>query len=189
MIDPASKASEKGRTSANSVEPLQKEGTDFKSVPSQDDDLRLELRIYARRVTWGLVFFGGLMFIGGLNLAGVDLDEIESKGKYYRSDRHICLKTDWLETTVGDKDRAQFCMEWIDPSDTSGNTHQLILADLVIVRDRDGKIRTQHKRTVNYPLIGTILYLAVLIVIGKLVQKHFIEKRRVRLGLTGTTGE
>jgi hypothetical protein len=154
-----------------------------------DDDRRLELRIYARRVTWGLVFFGGLMFIGGLRLAGVDLDEMESRGRYFKPDRHICLKTDWLETTVGDKDRAPFCMEWIDPGDPSGNTHLLILTDLVIVKDKDGKIRTQHKRTVNYPLIGILLYLAVLIVIGKQVQKHFIEKRRVRLGLTGMTGE
>jgi hypothetical protein len=119
----------------------------------------------------------------------VNLDEMESRGRYFKPDKHICLKTDWLETTVGDKDRAPFCMEWIDPSDTSGNTHRLILTDLVIVKDKDGKIRTQHKRTVNYPLIGILLYLAVLIVIGKQVQKHFIEKRRVRLGLTGMTGE
>ena len=153
------------------------------------DNRRLELRIYARRISWGLVFIGGLLFIGGLRFAGVDLDEMESRGRYYRPDRHICLKTDWLETTVGDKDRAPFCMEWIDLSDTSGNTHQLIQTDLVIVKDKDGKIRAQHKRGVNYPLIGTILYLAVLIVIGKQVQKHFIEKRRVRLGLAATTRE
>ncbi|MBI3811697.1 MAG: hypothetical protein HY283_05780 [Nitrospirae bacterium] len=154
-----------------------------------DDDRSLELRIYARRVTWGLVFVGGLLFIGGLRLAGVDLDEMESRGRYFKSDKHICLKTGWLETTVGDKDRAQFCMEWIDPSDTTGNTHQLIPADLVIVKGKDGKIHTQHKRKINYPLIGTILYLVVLIVIGKQVQKQFIEKRRSRLGLEATIKE
>ncbi|MBI3609533.1 MAG: hypothetical protein HY204_02390 [Nitrospirae bacterium] len=154
-----------------------------------DRERQLELRIYARRVSWGLVFVGGLLFIGGLRFIGVDLDALESRGRYYRADRHICLKTDWLETTVGDKDRAQFCIEWIDPSDTSGNTHQLILTDLVIIKDKDGKIHTQHKRGVNYSLIGTIFYLAVLIVIGKRVQKLFIGKRRARLGLAGTTGE
>jgi hypothetical protein len=177
----ASKASEKGR--------LQKEGTDFKSVPSQDDDRRLELRIYARRITWGLVFIGGLLFIGGLRLTGVDLDAMESRWRYYKPDWHICLKTGWLETTMGDKGRAPFCMEWLDPSDRSGNTHQLIQTDLVIVKDKDGKIRAQHKRRVNYPLIGTILFLAVLIMIGKQVQKYLIEKRRVRLGLAVTTKE
>jgi len=147
------------------------------------DDRRLELGIYARRVTWGLVFFGGLLFIGGLRLAGVDLDEIESRGKIFKPDRHICLRTDWLETTVGDKDRAPFCMEWIDPGDPSGNTHQLILADLVIVKDKDGKIHSHHKQRLNYSLIGTIFFLAVLIVIGKRVQNHLIDKRRLRLGL------
>lgn len=154
-----------------------------------DRERQMELRIYARRVTWGLVFIGGLLFIGGLRLVGVDLDAMESRARYFKPDRHICVKTDWLETTVGDRDRARFCVEWLDPSDTSGNTHKLIQTDLVIVKDRDGKIHTQHKRRVNYPLIGTILFLAVLIVIGKQVQKHFIEKRRVRLSLTGTTGE
>ncbi|MEK6684079.1 MAG: hypothetical protein AABY46_05400 [Nitrospirota bacterium] len=155
------------------------------------DDLerQMELRIYARRMTWGLVFIIGLLFIGGLRLAGVDLDAMESRGRYFKPDRHICLKTGWLETTVGDKDRAPFCMEWIDPSDTSGNTHPLIQTDLVIVKDNGGKIRAQHRRGVNYPLIGTILFLAILIVIGKQVQKRLIEKRRIRLGLTGTTGE
>jgi hypothetical protein len=147
------------------------------------DDRRLELGIYARRVSWGLVFFGGLLFIGGLRFAGVDLDQIESRGRYFNPDRHICLKTDWLDTTVGDKDRAQFCLEWIDPADPSGNTHHLIRADLVIVKDKDGKIHTQHKQRLNYALIGTVLFLSVLIVIGKLVQKYLIEKRRLRLGL------
>ncbi|MBI3595743.1 MAG: hypothetical protein HY203_01155 [Nitrospirae bacterium] len=154
------------------------------STPLIDDGhRRLELRIYARRVTWGLVFIGGLLFMGGLRFAGVDLDELESRGKYFSPGRSICVKTDWLETTVGDKDRAQFCVEWLDPSDTSGNTHKLILTDVVIMKDQDGKIHTRHKWKMNYPLIGTILFLAFLIVIGKRVQKNLIEKRRVRLGL------
>jgi len=151
-----------------------------------EDRLRLELRISARRVTWGLVFFGGLLFMGGLRLTGVDLDEMESRGRYFKADRHICLQTAWLETTEGEKGYVQFCTEWLDPSDPSGNTHKLVRADLVIIKDKDGKIRTHHKRGINYPLIGTILYLAVLIVIGKQIQKKLIEKRRARLGLAAT---
>jgi len=160
------------------------------SAPSIDDDgLRLELRIYARRVTWVLVFTGGLLFIGGLRLVGLDLDELESRGKYFRPDRHICLKTAWLETTAGDKDRAQFCTEWIDPNDTSGNTHELIVSDLEIVKDKDGKIHAHHKRMINYALIGTVLFLAALIVAGKRMQNYLIQKRRVRLGLELTKKE
>jgi hypothetical protein len=119
----------------------------------------------------------------------VDLDELESRGKYFRPDWSICVKTDWLETTVGEKDRAQFCVEWLDPSDTSGNTHKLILTDVVIMKDPDGKIRTHHKWKINYPLIGTLLFLAFLIIIGKRVQKNLIEKRRVRLGLAAMMKE
>ncbi|HET6465853.1 MAG TPA: hypothetical protein VLY20_07360 [Nitrospiria bacterium] len=160
------------------------------SAPPMDDGrLRLELRIYARRVTWVLVFIGGLLFIGGLRFANVDLDELGSSGKYFRPDRHICLKTEWLETTVGEKDRAQFCVEWLDPSDPSGNTHKLIVSDLVIVKDKDGKIHSQHKWKVNFPLIGTMLFLAFLLVIGKRVQKNLIERRRVRLGLEPSTNQ
>jgi len=159
-------------------------------APTIDDEYRrLELKIYARRVTWVLVFIGGLLFIGGLRFAGVDLDELESRGKYFKPDRSICVRTDWLETTVGEKDRAQFCVEWLDPNDTSGNTHKLILTDLVIMKDSDGKIRTHHKWKVNYSLIGTILFLALLIVIGKRVQKNLIGTRRVRLGLAETMKE
>jgi len=158
--------------------------------PTMDDEnLRLELRIYARRVTWMLVFVGGLLFIGGLRFTGVDMDELEGRGKYFRPDRSICVKTDWLETTIGEKDRAQFCVEWLDPSDTSGNTHKLILTDVVIMKDADGIIRTHHKWKMNYALIGTILFLAFLIVLGKRVQKNLIEKRRVQLGLAAWVKE
>ena len=183
-IDPASKASEKG-----GLRPASPTEGATQAPTIDDEHRRLELKIYARRVTWVLVFVGGLIFIGGLRFAGVDLDELEARGKYFRPDRSICVKTDWLETTIGDKDRAQFCVEWLDPSDTSGNTHKLILADVVIMKDADGKIRTRHKWKMNYPLIGTILFLAVLIVIGKRVQKNLIGKRRVRLGLAAMIKE
>jgi len=183
-IDPASRASEKGRLRPASPT----EGAT--QAPTIDDEYRrLELRIYARRVTWVLVFVGGLLFIGGLRFTGVDLDEMEGRGKYFRPDRSICVKADWLETTVGERDRAQFCVEWLDPSDTSGNTHKLILTDVVIMKDADGKIRTHHKWKMNFVMIGTILFLALLIVLGKRVQKNLIETRRVRLGLTGTIKE
>jgi hypothetical protein len=155
--------------------------------PIEDEHRRLELTIYARRVTWGLVFIGGLLFIGGLRFAGVDLDELESRAKYFMPDRHICVKTDWLETTAGEKDHAQFCVEWLDPNDPSGNTHKLIVTDLEIVKDKNDKFHIRHKWKINYPLIGTIFFMAFLIVIGKRVQNNLIEKRRVRLGLTATT--
>jgi hypothetical protein len=65
----------------------------------------------------------------------------------------------------------------------------LILTDVVIMKDPDGKIRTHHKWKINYPLIGTLLFLAFLIIIGKRVQKNLIEKRRVRLGLAAMMKE
>ncbi|HTN43944.1 MAG TPA: hypothetical protein VMN77_09140 [Nitrospiria bacterium] len=157
--------------------------------PADDERRRLELMIYARRVTWGLVFIGGLLFMGGLRFAGVDLDDLEGRGKYFMPGRSICVNTAWLETTVGEKDRAQFCVEWLDPSDTSGNTHKLVLTDVEIVKDKDGKIHSQHKWRMNFALIGTILFLASLIVIGKRVQKNLIETRRVRLGLAESIRE
>lgn len=155
-----------------------------------DDDVRrLELRIYARRVTWGIVFIGGLILVGGLQLSGIDLDDLENKTRTFKPSRHVCLRTDWLETTEGDKDRVQFCVEWIDLGDTSGKTHELVRDDLSIVKDRNGKIHTQLRTKVNYALIGTILFMVVLIMIGKRVQRYFIEKHRIRLGLAATTKE
>ena len=154
-----------------------------------DEDRTLELRIYARRVTWGIVFVGGLIFTLGLRFSGIDLDELEGRSRIFKPDRHVCLRTEWLETTAGGKDRVQFCVEWLDLSDTSGRTHEVARKDLEIVKDDNGRIRTQLKRRLNYTAIGAILFLVILIAIGKAAQRYLIEKRRIRLGVAAATKE
>ena len=156
----------------------------MKTEPVDDDGRDLELRIYARRVTWAIVFIGGMAFVGGLRLAGVDFDELEGRTRHFVPGRHLCLKTEWLDTTVGGEDRAPFCVEWIDLKDTRGRIFTLPLAELEIVREANGRIHAQEKRRVNYPLIGTLIFMAVLILAGKRVQKQLIEKRRAKLGVS-----
>ncbi|HEY4485266.1 MAG TPA: hypothetical protein VI702_02930, partial [Nitrospiria bacterium] len=152
--------------------------------PMDDEGRDLELRIYGRRVTWAIVLIGGMVFVGGLRWAGVDFDELKGRTRHFRPGQNVCLKTEWLDTTVGAAARAPFCLEWIDLKDTSGRIYILPLKDLEIVREANGKIHTQDRRRINYALFGTILLMGALILIGKRIQKQLIEKRRVRLGIS-----
>lgn len=149
----------------------------------EQDQRDLELRIFARRITWAIVLVGGLLFAGGLRLSGVDFDDLERKGARFKPGPHICLRTEWLETTVGEKDRAPFCIEWIDLADTSGTVHTMAMDDLEIVKDSGGKIRARHQNHFNGPLIGIIVFLAVLILAGKRIQRSLIKRKMIRLGM------
>ncbi len=150
----------------------------------------LELRIYARRVSWAIVFVAGILFASGLRLSGVDFDELGAKTRQFNPAHHICLKTERLDTTEGDPGTVQFCTEWIDLKDTTGRVYTLSRKDLEVVRNMNGKIYTRLKKRINVPLIGAIGFLAVLVVTGKLVQHKLIKSRRIRMGLAdeGKTG-
>ena len=148
-----------------------------------EEKRQLELRIYARRATWMIVFLGGLIFVGGLRLSGLDLNQLESKDRSFIPGKHVCLRSEWLETREETPVEIEICVEWIDLADQSGNTHELVREDLEIIKGPDGRIHTKLKKRINFPLLGMILFMGLLVYGGKRAQRHLIWKKRLRLGI------
>ena len=142
-----------------------------------------ELNLYAHRVTWAIVIICGLLFIAGLRITGVDFNKIKRQGQIFDSDRHVCVKTEWLRVSTAGMGEIRLCVEWIDPEDRSGNIHRINLGDLEVGHNSKGELQARYREEINYPLVGVIIYLIALTLFGKWLQWVLIRKRRGKLGL------
>ena len=142
-----------------------------------------ELNLYGHRITWAIVIICGLLFIGGLQITGIDFDELKRQGRIFDPDRHVCLKTEWLRVRTTEMEELRLCVEWIDPEDRRGNIHRMNLDALDVGRDSKGELQARYREEINVPLVGVIIYLVALTLFGKWFQRVLIRRRRGKLGL------
>lgn len=138
----------------------------------------LEFRIYTRRVMWAVVFFGGIIFIGGLKWSGLDFEKLRGSSPTFKSGEHVCVKSAQLSSGQPGGETVEICIEWIDLGDTTGNTHHLNPENIQVSIGPEGEIGLIEKRKVNLPLLGAIIYLMSLVGVGNFIQAKLIKRRR-----------
>ena len=141
-------------------------------------------RIYRNRVTSVIILLCSGVFLGGLRISDVDLDGLIWRAGIFDPTEHICLRSDWVNTTQGKADRVRFCIEWIDLSDQTGETHKVVLEQLEVIKGADGKIRTHLNRGINYRLVIVSVFLVMIILGGVWVQRFLIHRHRRHMELT-----
>lgn len=137
-----------------------------------------EFRIYTRRVMWGVIFFGSIIFVGGIKFSGIDLERLRGSSLIFKPGEHICVKKGHLSGRQPESEIVEICIEWIDLKDTTGNTHHLNPESIKISIGPQGEIAILEKRKINIPLVGAIVYLLSVIFIGNFIQTKLISRRR-----------
>jgi len=162
--------------------------TEIGSLLSPDDKelhrKTVEHRIYHHRVKGVTILICSLIFLGGLWISGLDLEDLVWRAGMFNPKEHVCLKTVWVSTTQGTADRVQLCTEWIDLSDLSGQTHRMAIENLEVLKGQDGKIHTHLQRGINYRLVMVVGFLTLIILAGRIAQHFLITRHKQRMGLT-----
>ena len=151
-----------------------------------EPDLELNRRshqTYSRRVTGAAILVCCFLFLGGIWISGIELENLIWTAGLFDPRENICLKTAWMNTTQGQADRVQLCTEWIDHSDMNGETHKLSVEELEIIKGGDGKVRAHLKRGINFRLVGVTSYLLIIIAGGLFVQRVLIGRYKKQMGL------
>jgi hypothetical protein len=157
----------------------------FLSASDQDelDRKKRKHSIYRYRVTGIIILISSFLFLGGIWLSGVNLEGLVWHAGMFDPERHVCLRTNWVNTTKGETDRVRLCTEWIDLTDQSGQTHVMVLENLEVIKGSDGTIRTHLQRGVNFKLLTVSAYLLIILLVGRWIQGFVIYRHKRQIGL------
>lgn len=145
------------------------------------DGQPLELKIFSRWVTWGVVFVCSGLFLGGIHWSGLDLNQINTSSKTFNPGENICVRSEALTVSKDSFESFEVCVEWIDLKDTSGSIHYLNPDHLDIFVGPNGEIRVRESTGINFPLLGFLTYVFVLIVAGISIQVFLIRRQKRKI--------
>ncbi|MFQ5993401.1 MAG: hypothetical protein ACE5NA_13280, partial [Nitrospiraceae bacterium] len=78
----------------------------------------------------------------------------------------------------------RLCQEWINLSDTSGQTHRL-KRDIEVVQGADGKLYYDRGVRADYRLFLIIGFAVMIMVVGLLLKRFLVARYRHRLDSLG----
>ena len=126
-----------------------------------------------------LVIVCNALLLGGLWVSGVDLDIALSKPEIYDPENGYCVRVGFAKVE-GIQGPKQICTEWLDFSDPSGNTHQ-ILEGRGLAVSADGQLYYQARQGENFRLLALMLFVIVVIGSGMWAKRYLISRYQLQL--------
>ena len=130
-------------------------------------------------VTILLIIVCNALLLMGLWVSGVNLDEALSKPELYDQTNGYCVRVGWTDV-VGVDRPMRLCVEWLDFSDPSGNTHT-IRQDESLAIGTNGQLYYQDTRGTDYRLLGLVLFVFIVIGSGMWLKRYLIGRYQLHL--------
>jgi hypothetical protein len=143
-----------------------------------DEQQRL-LRRYGVWVTLGMMVLCNVIFLGGLWLTGVKLEQLIRIPDVFNPRQDVCLRFTWHQVE-GDPEPVRLCSEWIILSDPTGETHA-IQKDTEVVKGGDGKLYFNYGARVDYRVFVFGVFVVAIILFGLWLKGYLIRRYRMRL--------
>ena len=83
------------------------------------------VRRFTSGVTVVLIVLCNAVFLVGMRVSGVNLDDLVKTPDVFNPKSDICLRLTW-QRLAGAPEPVRLCSEWINLSDTTGTPHQLM---------------------------------------------------------------
>jgi len=148
-------------------------------VEALDEAGTKRLRRYGHAVTAAMILACNAVFLLGLWGSGVNLDTLWRMPDVFNPDKDICLRQSWHKVSGVEKP-VRLCYEWINTADRSGKTHTF-QQDTAIEKGADGRLYFDHGPRVDYRLFLLGAFVAVIVAVGVMLQRHLIARYRKQL--------
>ena|SRR5215204_4328625 len=159
------------------------------AVESDGAARNARVRRFTTGVTLVLIVLCNGIFLVGMRVSGVNLDELVKTPDLFNPQSDICLRLTWQRLS-GAPDPVRLCSEWINLSDPTGQPHVLD-KDTKVKQGTDGHYYLDPGVQADYRLIGFVGFVGVVIVSGMLTRRYLVSRYRLRLNSTAhhqTTG-
>lgn len=137
------------------------------------------VRRYSRTVTLVLIVLCNAVFLLGVWLSGVNLDELVKTPDLFNPTSDICLRLSW-QRLAGAPDPVRICSEWINLSDPSGKPHVLD-SNTKVKQGPDGRYYVDRGIQADYRLIGFVAFVAAVLMSGLVIRRYLVARYRLRL--------
>jgi hypothetical protein len=134
---------------------------------------------YTYRVTAILIVLCNAVILLGVWVSGVNLDTLFTTPDRFNAAKDICVRLSWHKV-AGVERPVQLCYEWINLSDSSGDTHRF-QAETQVVKGADGKLYYDEGVRVDYRVFVLSAFVAAVVALGVTLKRYLIARYRGRL--------
>lgn len=153
---------------------------DVEATAVQQDASRHALvRRFSLRVTLVLIVLCNAVFLFGVWLSGVNLDELVKTPDLFNPTSDICLRLSW-QRLAGAPDPVRLCSEWINLSDPTGKPHVLD-TNTKVKQGPDGRYYVDRSVQADYRLMAFVGFVAAVLISGVLVRRYLVARYRLQL--------
>ncbi|MBD0315909.1 MAG: hypothetical protein ICV75_04380 [Nitrospiraceae bacterium] len=141
-----------------------------------------KVRRFASGVTVVLIVFCNAVFLVGMRVSGVNLDDLVKTPDVFNPKSDICLRLTW-QRLAGAPDPVRLCSEWINLSDTTGKPHQLD-QNTKVKQGPDGQYYIDQVVQADYRLLAFVGFVAAVLLSGVLIRRYVVSRYRLQLERT-----
>lgn len=154
------------------------------AVMSDAASRNARVRRFNSWVTWVLIVLCNVVFLAGIRMSGVNLDELVKTPDLFNPASDICLRLSWQRLT-GASDPVRLCSEWINLSDPSGKPH-LLDKGMKVRQGADGRYYFDRGIQADYRLMAFVGFVAAVILSGLVVRRYLVSRYRLQLELAAS---
>lgn len=154
---------------------------DVPAAASDKASRHAQVRRFTSGVTLVLIVLCNAVFLVGLRVSGVNLDELVKTPDLFNPQSDICLRLTW-QRLAGAPDPVRLCSEWINLSDPTGKPHMLD-KDTKVKQGADGRYYVDTAVRADYRLMAFVGFVGAVIVSGVVIRRYLVNRYRLRLDL------
>ena len=141
-----------------------------------------QVRRFASGVTVVLIVLCNAVFLVGMRVSGVNLDDLVKTPDVFNPKSDICLRLTWQRLS-GAPDPVRLCSEWINLSDTTGKPH-LLDQNTKVKQGPDGQYYVDQAVQADYRLLAFVGFVVAVLVSGMLIRRYVVSRYRLQLERT-----
>ena len=130
-------------------------------------------------ITILLIIVCNAILLVGLWVSGINLDVAFSKPELYDPTNGYCIRVGWTKV-IGVDRPMRLCIEWLDFSDPSGNTHTIRQGESLAI-GANGQLYYEGRRESDYRLTALVVFVIVVIGSGMWLKHYLIARYRLHL--------
>lgn len=142
------------------------------------------VRRFTIGVTVVLILVCNSLFLLGMWVSGVNLDELVRTPDQFNPQSDVCLRLSW-QRLAGAADPIRLCSEWINLSDPTGTPHVLD-THTTVRQGPDGRYYMDHGIRADYRLVWWVGFVAAIMLFGMLTRRYLVNRYRLHLELAAT---
>jgi hypothetical protein len=152
------------------------------AATTEDAARNARVRRFASGVTVVLIVLCNAVFLVGMRVSGVNLDDLVKAPDVFNPKSDICLRLTW-QRLAGAPEPVRLCSEWINLSDSTGKPHQLD-QNTKVKQGPDGRYYVDQVVQADYRLLAFVGFVAAVLLSGMLIRRYLVNRYRLQLERT-----